>query len=138
MIHARQLENELAAMTAERDEALSALEAWRFNEAAWGTSPEAIRRHIASLTKDRDIWKDIAEDVLKRGEEKLKDLKAEREKVAMLREALLAIDTAIDKTMAAQEAEHGCSRSAVRLRQDATVAKDIAYDLKIKALEATK
>jgi hypothetical protein len=50
----RQLETELGAMTAERDEAINALEAWRFNEAAWGTSPEEIRKLIAGLTKERD------------------------------------------------------------------------------------
>ena len=48
-----EISNELEAMRKdfhklekERDEALSALEAWRFNEAAWGTSPDEIRRHI--------------------------------------------------------------------------------------------
>ena len=43
-----------------------------------------LETELDAMTKDRDCWKDISDDVLRRGEEKLKELKAEREKVQKL------------------------------------------------------
>lgn len=59
-------------------------------------------------------------------------------KLAMAREALVAVDEAIAKTTLAQDAEDSCSRNAVALRHDAKLASDRAHDLKQSALAATE